>query len=303
MEEIKKINLHDYLDEVTIKKIRDHAKLYETVYDKKEFLKNVSPYEQKIILMNSQKPYEVLNYLDELDLKSSRLLLEQLNNDEIRSIIELFTSEDKKKFYATFSDLSLVNQFIIQDKNSSQHVENLSFERKVELIDSSDKETQEATSVIYESMPYEERVSAAEKVTDIDASYVLESTYVYKETQQEFDNTLDQQSTIESQEEIVEQVQEETVEIQEELQDVQENLKEQTQKDQQEIIDKKLEDPSIEVQDEQISMYDKATEVIENDSIILENFQQERNKCEQQEISNLINKVNQVTASVSTKTM
>ena len=44
---------------------------------------------------------------------------------------------------------------------------NLSFERKVDLIDSSDKQTQVATSVIYESMPYEERVSVVEKVTDV----------------------------------------------------------------------------------------------------------------------------------------
>ena len=62
-------------------KFKEHAKLYDTAYDKKEFLKSVSVHEQKIILMNSSKPYEVLNYLDELDLKSSRLLLEELNYD------------------------------------------------------------------------------------------------------------------------------------------------------------------------------------------------------------------------------
>lgn len=148
-----------FIDEATIKRMEEHARLYDTAYDKKEFLKNVSIYEQKIILMNSTKPYDVLNYLDELDLKSSRLLLEELTDDEIKSIIALFSSEDKKKFYATFSDLSLVNQFIVQDKNSSEHIQNLSFERKVELIDSSDKKTKEATSVIYESMPYQERGS------------------------------------------------------------------------------------------------------------------------------------------------
>ena len=86
-----------------IKKVEEHSKKYSSATDKKEFLKNACAYEQKLILMNSSRPYEVLNYLDELDLKSSRLILSELNYVEITKILELFTSEDKKNFYNTFS--------------------------------------------------------------------------------------------------------------------------------------------------------------------------------------------------------
>ena len=192
-------NNQNFIDYETMKKIHEHALLYESAYDKKDFLRNISPYEQKIILMNSSKPYDILEYLDELDLKGTRLLLEELSFDEIKHIINLFSSEDKKKFYATFSDLALVNQFITHDKNSSEHVENLSFERKVDLMDSSDKETEVATSVIYESMAVDERVTASEKLTDADASYTLESTNVYSDTQEQVETNeeVEQQATVE----------------------------------------------------------------------------------------------------------
>ena len=95
MDNITELNAQKNIDSETMQKIREHANLYDSAYDKKEFLKNVSVHEQKIILMNSSKPYEVLNYLDELDLKSSRLLLEELNYDEIKHIISLFSAEDR----------------------------------------------------------------------------------------------------------------------------------------------------------------------------------------------------------------
>lgn len=182
---ITELNSKKVLDYELMNRIREHANLYNEAYDKKEFLKNVSIHEQKIILLNSSNPYEVLNYLDELDLDATKLLIEQLNYNEIKDIISLFSSEDKKKFYATFSNLDLVNQFIIQDKKSSDYVENLSFERKVELINSLDKETKEATTVIYDSMQETEKVSVVEKVTDIDAINVLGDTVDYNENQQE----------------------------------------------------------------------------------------------------------------------
>lgn len=298
MDNITELNAQKFIDSDTMKEIREHANLYDRAYDKKEFLRNVSVHEQKIILMNSSKPYEVLDYLDELDLKSSRLLLEELNFEEIKHIISLFTSEDKKRFYATFSDLSLVNQFIVQDKNSQQHVQNLSFERKVDLIDSSDKQTQVATSVIYESMPLEERVSAAEKVTDVDAMYALEGTNAYSETQT--------QTSVEPTEQQAEQpveVQEQS-EVQQQEQVPEEKSQEKLLEEKEEPKEKPEEELEKEIPVEEQVLEETSQEVsIDGDLDVLHEFQQERNRCEQQEILNLINQNQQVISEESAKTM
>ena len=156
-----------------LKELECHAKNYDFVSDKKEFLKNVSPYEHKIILLHSKNPYEVLNYLDELDIKLTRELLSELTYDEIEDILLLFSSEDKEKFYNTFSDLDLVNQFIVQDENSSEYIDDLSFDRKVELIDASTQETVEATSIVYESIPNEQKEYVSSLVNDSDAVSAL----------------------------------------------------------------------------------------------------------------------------------
>ena len=298
MDNITELNAQKFIDSDTMKEIREHANLYDRAYDKKEFLRNVSVHEQKMILMNSSKPYEVLDYLDELDLKSSRLLLEELNFEEIKHIISLFTSEDKKRFYATFSDLSLVNQFIVQDKNSQQHVQNLSFERKVDLIDSSDKQTQVATSVIYESMPLEERVSAAEKVTDVDAMYALEGTNAYSETQT--------QTSVEPTEQQAEQpveVQEQS-EVQQQEQVPEEKSQEKLLEEKEEPKEKPEEELEKEIPVEEQVLEETSQEVsIDGDLDVLHEFQQERNRCEQQEILNLINQNQQVISEESAKTM
>lgn len=303
MDNVNELNSQKFIDSQTMKEIREHATLYDRAYDKKEFLRNVSVHEQKIILMNSSKPYEVLNYLDELDLKSSRLLLEELNFEEINHIISLFSSEDKKRFYASFSDLSLVNQFIVQDKNSQQHVQNLSFERKVDLIDSSDKQTQVATSVIYESMPLEERVSAAEKVTDVDAMYALEGTVAYSETQT--------QTSVEPTEQQAEQpveVQEQS-EVQQQEHVQEEKAQEKLSEEKEEPKEKPEEEKTKEELEKEIPVEEQALEetsqevTVGSDLDVLEEFQQERNRCEQQEILNLINQNQQVIVEESAKTM
>lgn len=123
--------------------------------------------------MHSKNPYEVLNYLDELDIKLTRELLSELTYDEIEDILLLFSSEDKEKFYNTFSDLDLVNQFIVQDENSSEYIDDLSFDRKVELIDASTQETVEATSIVYESIPNEQKEYVSSLVNDSDAVSAL----------------------------------------------------------------------------------------------------------------------------------
>lgn len=308
MQDINVINSKKIIDEDTMKKIKEHANLYNNAYDKKSFLKNVSIFEQKIILMNSSNPYEVLNFLDELDLKSSRLLLEELSYDEINHIISLFSSEDKKRFYASFSDLSLVNQFIIQDKNAPQHIEDLSFERKVDLIDSTYKDTEKATSVLYESMPFEERISASEKITDIDAVQALESTAIYNETQQQ--ETLNDELQQPEQTEIVQEKSEE--ENQEEMlqeeekeekdQQPKEQKEEKEQKEQQQaetIIDKLEEEPIVE---ENVTELEEEP-IEEKDLTILEQFQQEKTRCEHQEIFDLMNKFEQLTPNENEKSM
>ena len=300
MDNITELNDQKNIDSATMKKIREHANLYDSSYDKKEFLKNVSVHEQKIILMNSSKPYEVLNYLDELDLKSSRLLLEELNYDEIKHIISLFSAEDKKRFYATFSDLSLVNQFISQDKNSHVYVQNLSFDRKLDLIDSSDKQTEVATSVIYESMPYEERVSAAEKVTDVNASYTLESTAVYNETQETLSNEEQQTTETEQvqgkqvqQEEQKEQVQEQPEPEQEEKTEKEEKKEEAKQEEKEHP--EEAEEELVNEEQSDIANLSSSQEVTQESALdVLEQFQEERNKCEKQEIINLINQNQQI---------
>lgn len=164
-----------------LKQIQEHAKKYESVDDKKNFLKNVCAYEQKLILLESQNPCEVLMYLDELDSKCSRLVLNELTYIEILEILELFSTEDKQLFYKTFSDLDLVNQFIKIDKNASNIIKDLSFERKIEIMDSSTPKTAEASSKVYESMTTYEKQAATELIIEQEAVNALNMTTTYEE--------------------------------------------------------------------------------------------------------------------------
>lgn len=164
-----------------ILQMKEHSKQYEFATDKIEFLKNISAYEQKLILLQSERPYEVLEYLSQLDLKTSKIVLSELKYDELYEIIRLFTLEDKKRFYNTFSDLSLVNRFIACDKNADNFIDDLTTDRKVNLLNSSDKKTVEATAKIYESIPEEERVMVASKVNTIEGSIALDSSTSYNE--------------------------------------------------------------------------------------------------------------------------
>jgi len=208
-----------------LKLIQDHAKKYDEAIDKKEFLKNVSAYEQKLILLNSKDPYEVLNYLDELDLKSSRLILSELTYEEISKILELFTTENKQQFYTTFSDLSLVNQFIIQDKKSLDYIENLSIDRKIKLLDSSDSTTVLATAKIYESIPETERELVAQSLSTADGISALNEVTVNIE-----ENTLENNEPDKV----------ETTEVEKESQEINEELEKQIEETEQ--LDKEAKD-------------------------------------------------------------
>lgn len=175
-----------------VKQIEEHAKRYNTAFDKKRFLKNVSPYEQKYILINSNDPFDVLMYLDEIDSKDTRLLLSELNQDEIKKIINLLSCEQKKLFYNSFTNLELVNKFIKYDKNAKEHIQDLEFERKVEIIDASTKVTAEASSVMYESMEDNEKQIVLDMITDVDAIVALKSTDAYQVSAAEQTSAIEQ---------------------------------------------------------------------------------------------------------------
>lgn len=171
-----------------LKSIGEHARKYDSTSDKKNFLKNITPYEQKLVLLQSKNPYEVLMYLDELDMKNSRLVLSNLTSDEIIKIIDMFTSENKKDFYTKFSDLELVNQFMVYDKNALEHIEDLNIERKIGLLNSSDEKTLEATYKVYDSLGKKEKSVVIESVTSADGISALNEATDYKEDKQELEN-------------------------------------------------------------------------------------------------------------------
>lgn len=149
-----------------LQSMREHAKKYDSENDKKTFLKQVSPIEQKMILLSSKRPYDVLVYLDELNLKSTKVMLEQLRDEEIMNLLLLFSPEDKKRFYSTFSQPFVVNRFIEFDKKAFTHISDLDLDRKVELLDSSNMTTIDATKKVYESISSnEEKLEISNNLT------------------------------------------------------------------------------------------------------------------------------------------
>lgn len=169
----RRINENEFSYEELIK-LREHSMQYQNVSDKRTFLKNMIPFEQKLVLLNSYKPYEVLSFLESLDYKNTDLIIDSLTNDELRKIINLFTMEDKQRFYNNFSHLDLVNRFIAHDKNSKEYVEKLTIDRKVDLLNETDNKTLESVETIYSTMSSEEKQIANEKVTLFD---IGNSTY------------------------------------------------------------------------------------------------------------------------------
>ena len=173
-----------------LKQIHEHVREYETVSDKKEFLKNVGAYEQKLILLNSSHPYEVLCYMEELDLPTTKLVLNKLNYKEISRILALFTTEDKEAFYKTFSDLDLVNQFITYDKRADEYIDDLSVDRKIDLLNSSDSKTVVASSKVFDSISNEDKVQVISNINTTNGYVALSSADSYNtvELANEFNN-------------------------------------------------------------------------------------------------------------------
>lgn len=108
-----------------------------------------------------------------MDLKNTNQLINNLNDQVILELLSLFTSEDKKSFYSRFSDLELLNRFIKFDKNASEHVADLNIDRKVELLNSSDKTLVEASSKVYDTISEDDKEAVLDKVFTVDGISAL----------------------------------------------------------------------------------------------------------------------------------
>ena len=170
-----KIRNEKEIDYGILKLIKEHSKKYDAAHDKKQFLKDVCAYEQKLILLNSDSPCDVLMYLAEIDTKATNLVINELTNQEILKILDSFTTEDKSYFYSNFKNLSLVNRFLTKDENSFLHIKDLSFDRKINLINSSNENTSSSASNIYDTLSNEEKeyVEENDLISDYSESQVL----------------------------------------------------------------------------------------------------------------------------------
>ncbi len=141
-----------HIDKELVKSIKEHAKKYDETPNKREFLKGISAYEQKVVLLTTSHPCDVLRYLSEFDTKTTKLVLDSLDSGDILNILEKFTLDDKSWFYEHFPNMEVVNKFITHDDSSKSHVEALPLERKVEILATSTKETHEASKEVYNSL-------------------------------------------------------------------------------------------------------------------------------------------------------
>lgn len=194
-------NYYSYED---IIKMQEHAKKYSGESDKRNFLKEVSIVEQKMVLLSNQRPYEVLIYLDSLNNKETNKMLNELTNEEISNIILLFTDDDKKNFYSNFSQTSLVNRFIAMDKNAFQHIEHLELDRKIELLDSSKSYTENASKKLYESISEDDKQYVSDSLTTAEASVVLDNVSSDFELNNEISNIEEKQEEFENKEMLIE---------------------------------------------------------------------------------------------------
>ena len=288
-QENKLINKNEFSYE-DLKLMEEHAKKYDMVSDKKNFLKSITPYEQKLVLLHTTDPYEVLNYLDELDLKNSRIILSNLEYHEISKIIGLLNSDDKKRFYATFSDLDLVNKFIAYDKNASDHIENLTLDRKVEILNSTDSKTEEAATKIYDSINEEDKEVVVESVSSVEAKVALDNV-VSSDESHEINNEEAKEAEAkekEAKEEPKEEAKEEPKEEEKE-----EEPKEEAKEEPKEEAKEEEPKEKLEVFDSEENKEEQFENIVvqEEPSPVLEMFEQAKKDCEQQLIQAVLNNV------------
>ena len=105
--------------------------LYVYQYNKLQHSKTKIDHAECLIDEALRSRFDVLNKIDslickELDYKNLLKDLDKLKDENISNF------DLDRKFT---EDLSLVNQFVIQDKNSSEYIKELPIERKVDLIE------------------------------------------------------------------------------------------------------------------------------------------------------------------------
>ena len=309
----KRRNEHEF-NYTELLQMTEHAKKYDLTDDKKIFLKNISPYEQKLVLLESKNPYEVLKYLEELDLPNTKLILNELTTDEILRILELFTSEHKEEFYNNYSDLNLVNKFISNDKNAYQHVEDLDLDRKIEILNSSNSNTVEAASVVYDSISDNEKSEVIKNITTTEGSIALDSVSSYNEDITNENSELQQTSNESVQVELNNEEQnliENDVTIQQA--DEQKQSSEENKEQEQLILEDNKEELLNQDNSQDISGFiSKGTEKSDENLIPLEldesnnnleMFQAEKTKAEQVFIASIINHLENENVNTNEKTL
>ena len=312
-----------------LEQMQEKAKKIDSEPDKKNFLKTLTPLEQKMALFYSKRPYDIINYLDTLNSKETNIMLNELNDEEISKLLEQFTAEDKKSFYRTFSNSILVNKFISNDKQAFTHVDELDLERKIELLDSSKVATEKATEKIYDSLSTDEKKEVETKITSTEGSLVVDK--VIESDENNLENTMEevleeQDVKLQQQEEQNEETQEEKSE-EKEQQENQEEQKEEIQEEKFKEINNflksrleyykqqnpKFNDIDIATPNLFDSLSEELKEIVNNDFNLLTNeqkdklnntedkenllneFQKSKEDCESEIINNIkqINKVNE----------
>ena len=273
-----------------LEQMQEKAKKIDSESDKKNFLREMNPLEQKMALFSTKRPYDIINYLNSFDYKETNMMLNELTNEEILQLLELFTAEDKKNFYSTFSNSMLVNKFIANDKQAFTHVDELDLERKIELLDSSKKDTQEASKEIYNSLSVDEKELVEDKITTLEGSLAIENIIQTSENNVENDLIVEAEKLQEPEivkEELQQEEQQESKE-KEKPKDVQEEqLQEMNEFLKSRLEHYKKENPEFETIDINnpnlfISLSDKLKEFVINDFNLIK--KEQKNKLDQQDL-------------------
>lgn len=219
-----------------LEQMKEKAKKIDYEPDKKSFLRTMNPLEQKMALFFSRRPYDIINYLGDLNNKDTNMMLNELTNEEISKLLEQFTAEDKRNFYSNFSNSVLVNRFIANDKQAFNHVDELDLERKIELLDSSKVSTTKATETIYDSLSTNEKAEVESKITSIEGSIVIDN--VIEPNENNLENNVEETEELDVVKENEQKIQLE--EIKEEKEQLKEEKVEEKEKIEEKIQENKL---------------------------------------------------------------
>jgi len=178
----------------------------------------------------------------------------------------------------------------MQDKTAKEYIDDLTLDRKVEILNASEKETTESSAIVYESLDEKEKEILDYKLTDDIGINTLESTSAYQEDiEKSNEETVQESIQTEEIKEAVEQI----VEDKTNEQDIEkEELKE--QEDKKEQIQPELQQVTPEEQLEKLSIIGNGTNkvsIVSNPDIVKE-FQNEKEKTEEKEIQEIVNNFN-----------